>query len=493
MLDIMESSSTSAASAPLRILLSADGRLGVVFLRQAASPASSSSSSSSHSLGTSILGVSLFVFVFAAAPPLRVESFAACATIILTLVTPSLPAQQDDGLGSLTLFSLPRMNWGATGCLRTFQCANVRIAAWDAFTMRNLLWPVSVVPITDTTTTKAACGSHSDIVRVRETPGYLLLNDEDDGFRLTWIVDRDWWGTTSAGGGIHDVGESILSVTPTRNDIVAVPERRAWEQCSNNDSDDPLNIPQHSDDGRIKIDGGITVVFEAFLSVEALLSDILQRRKHLLPSRPITDARPKFPDFSYSLIATSPCGRMIDLIITFESKKSAAVAVFLRVDVFTQAYEELDWIRNTATPTVVSNNNSNSNKSNTRSNTSSLRKWSNLLALKRRARDMRVGPYSISPDHDFFGHWGPLPGEMFYEIAAPAADDDTAKSQKQWHDYLDGLKWNASPDVTLTPPNRISYKLLYPYCNVITNAAVIKGTPVLRMTCQDSPIQIVYG
>jgi hypothetical protein len=361
------------------------------------------------------------------------------------------------------------MNLGATGSLRTFQCANVRIGAWNAFTMRNLLWPVPVIPTTSTATT-------NKIVEVREIPGYLLFNDEDDGFRLTWIADSDWRRTPTLS--VPELGESTLSVKPSRSDIVAVPERCAWEACHADQHQAKVMLQ----DERIKVDGGISVVSEAFLSVEALLSDVFQRRKHLLPTRQSTDARPIFPDFSYSLIATSACGRMVDLIITFESKKNTAVGVFLRVDLFTQAYEELDWIRNTA------NNNN-------RTNASSLRKWSNLLALQRRAREMRIGPYSVRPDHDYYGHWGPLRGEIFYEhpTASIDADDDPMHNQKHWQDYLDGVKWNAAPDVaTLMSPTRISYKLLYPDCEVITNAAVTKGTPVFRMTCQDSPIQIVY-
>ena len=83
--------------------------------------------------------------------------------------------QEDGPVGNLVIFSLPTPE--APGNAQSiFQCCNVRFAAHSSPSPRNLLWRVRNAPT-------------KKFDQIIEAPGYLFINDEEDGFRLSWALD----------------------------------------------------------------------------------------------------------------------------------------------------------------------------------------------------------------------------------------------------------------------------------------------------------------
>jgi hypothetical protein len=202
---------------------------------------------------------------------------------------------------------------------------------------------------------------------------------------------------------------------------------------------------------------GISVVSEAFLHIEILLGDIIAGRKGVSEQH---------PEFNYNVISVDSAGRVADLIITFIRKtKSVSLGVFVQVDLFTGKYQEQDWVRSLGAK-----------------DTSSLRKWCNTLALNRRMRQLRAGPYSIEAKHSI--DWCRLCKESYFDHDE---EDDAAPSV--WQEYVG----SAESILTRKPPKFISLSSLYPACDLVSNKAIISCLPVASLRCKHSPIELVYG
>ena len=355
--------------------------------------------------------------------------------------------KDDEELGNLVLFAFPStLSQTATiPMIPTMTCSNVRIGGKDDFTMRNRLWKTSCIPV------HSLHENRHIATHISNQSSYLFLHDEDDGFRLSWIADK-----RVSLGDLKSISDSTLNNHPTRDDIITRVLDSSWEQSSS------LNSPY------------IQVVMEAFFHADALVDEIRSKRREVFHYNDI-----KCPDFHYRLISVSPCGREIKIVLVFSNhvrqlqvvKKArpfpTSVGVFVQIDLFTQAYREIEW-----------------GQCGYQLDSTSLRGWASLLALNRRMQDQRLGPFSLAkcPKWVECNDWSPFLIEENSE-GEPA-------SHVTWSQYLTDMK---STKIKVMTPPKIPYSMLYPDADVFSNDAVRMGRPVSTLKCRSGVTELIYG
>ena len=196
------------------------------------------------------------------------------------------------------------------------------------------------------------------------------------------------------------------------------------------------------------------------------------------------------PDYFYNLISVSDDGRVITLVLVFALGKSgnsnvsggtkqrrtpAAVGLFLQYDYFNNIYDEMEWVQH---PTL--------------SDARFLRSWSNTLALNWQMRENDIGLYSIPPDN--YGKRAPLLQNQAAKDIRFHEDDSRADEL----DDFDPSVWKFSVkrddqvNSSSLSPKDIAMSSLYPFCDVISNKAVIAAEPVMKIGCRDAPIKLSY-
>jgi len=439
-----------AANIPIKVLLSQCESVGVAFLHHSTAAWNSSSGGSntfseSPAHGEDVLGT---IVIFAATP----------TTVI--------------GKGSSSR---------STRLTTSYHLSNVRIGGWNAFTMRNLLWPTTLIPTTHVNTNES--DSPTTFQYLRQTlSAYMLFNDEDDGFRITWISISE--------SSLEN--EEILctskpsTIRPTRNDIVTKSEDNVWEIITSDsqtgcypntkeDEDDNVNFQSKSKDG-------LRIAFELYLHIDALLSDIMSRRQaSLFKNTPYQNERVSFmPDFYYNLVSVSPDNLRVTVIIVFSNKEKqmhstkkvpSALGVFVQVNLFDQSYNEIKWLQH---PTLSDD-------------AASMNQWCNSLALNWRMKECRVGVFCLDSAEvgSKFDSWTCKTHEE-------NADDDLVDDRNinLWSDYITAKK---AQGAAAKVPKDISMLSLYPHCDIITNRAVVQHIPVKRIPSRSSPIELIYG
>lgn len=338
----------------------------------------------------------------------------------------------------MVIFSLPQGHRHGR-FTRAMQCINVRMGANTSFTLRNLLWRVDETPLRGT-------GSLAMFDSVLQLPGYMLFNDEEDGFRITWVLDQ--WNLEESACKREIRNSPLQSGFVATTPILSVQD--TWEELQ---YDAYSGRRVFLDDGATV--SGVSVANEVFLHVDILLGEILNRRKGVYET---------YPDYYYNLISVTNGGRVAQLVIAFLRKeKPGSLGIFVNVDLFTGKAQELDWVKSTGTM-----------------DTSSLRAWSNSLALNRRMRHVGAGPFSINTK----GHsrdWGLLCKELYCDW-----DEEDDYDSAFWSEFVGNTQ-------AKRPPKFISFASIYPDCDLVTNHAITSCLPVSSLQCKNSPIQLVYG
>ena len=439
----------AAANTPVRMLFSRDGRIGVAIVL--------------HSTAAT-----------EASPALPNATFVGSPAV-----------QDEDALGTIFAFPLPgsteRFGRRVNTRVKSLKCSNVRVIGnLRSHSFRNMLWPTRSVPSLVSICQDAGSAWCNGFYI---SNGYLLLNDEDDGYRMTWLV----LGRSSASHqrALHLMSESTVSSMATkaaRSDIICKPDYAVWENvwsdrftgciCSTKSGDAESEEEQ------------IHVECEAYFSIEALLSDIMARRKKMFASCS------SLPDYFYNLISVSDDGRVITLVLVFalgkcgssnvsggtkQRRSPAAVGLFLQYDYFNNEYDEMEWVQH---PTL--------------SDARFLRNWSNTLALNWQMRENDIGLYSIPPIN--YGKRAPLLQNQAAKNIRFHEDDSCADEL----DDFDPSVWKPSVkrddqvhSSSLLPKN-IAMSSLYPFCDAISNKAVIAAEPVMTIGCRDAPIKLSY-
>ncbi|KAL7546437.1 hypothetical protein ACHAWF_017396 [Thalassiosira exigua] len=394
--------SSPAATTPVRILLSRDGSLGVAF----------------------------FLHSDAAA------------------------AAEEDVLGTIVAFEPPGHRCAAGPSARrtkSLRCASVRVGGWDSFALRNSLWPTSFVPVQ---------GPAGRLELRRASSAYVLLNDEDDGFRIAWLTTDEAFNDDDDDDGVRFDPPTAPpdAVRPTRNDIVVETEGDAWETCAS-----------HAESGRVLDDRagrfrGPDIAHEAYLRIDALLLDILSRRRRSSPFErsPYRNERVSFlPDFYYGLVHASPDDTTLLVVVVFSNRETRigssqrvppALGVYVEVNLSDGSYRELEWVQHPSCHDAPS-----------------LKRWRDALGLDRRTKERRAG---------MFGPGRPV-GLTREDIDKDLGDDVDIG--------IRGARRRGAPKDATTAAS------LYPQCDTISNRRVRDAIPVERIASRESPVELVYG
>jgi hypothetical protein len=398
-----------------------------------------------------------------------------CVTRLSKSMEILLVPQDDIPLGTLVLFPLPGNGQGVTNTTTTtFQCTNVRIGAPSAFTSHNLLWRVTLIPSSTPPTTTTSSINYStatkllayqerqplllcnEIVRL---PGHLLFNDEDDGYRLTWVVDSRW-DMAEVGCGLSTSEESSVVSFLQGNGAKSSHEpiltrQSSWEKvgsskleckmshnakrqgdgnqgsnCGGKRTTTPTSTTTSAANDVVEVDdSGLTIACEAFLNVETLLMEILSHFKSMKDER--------HPEYYYNLISVTHGGRVAELVVAFlthptstapsstpimmmtttastppktqhQQRQRRQLAFFVQVDLFHRgSFRVLEWVQHpkpapsSTTTTAAARNGMARGREGAAvaaaAESVQLRKWCNVLALNRRLRSVGAGPYSIHP------------------------------------------------------------------------------------------------
>jgi len=308
---------------------------------------------------------------------------------------------------------------------------------------------------------------------IRSNCGYIIFNDEDDGYRIFWInllpkADEEIFLYSS---------HSRQAIQPKRFDIIGVPHENAVnEVISDSLSGLTIGLNRCSDDGQ-----QLGVAFEAYLHIDALLCDILERRKNLFFTENSEEegqgsACVKLPEFFYNLISTSDDGRTLTIVIAFSHPRfiescektsrlhksknkcsAAAIALYVALDLFDSSYSELGWVQH-----------------NSRHGAVFLRQWSNTLAVNRRMIEMRVGVFCVGDDVL------PIATRSLHSFGIKTHESnchDTSDTDVDlWQPFvLEKLKMK-----NIHAPKKVAMSSLYPFCDVISNEAVTLYKPVTK-------------
>jgi len=371
--------------------------------------------------------------------------------------------------------------------------------------MRNSLWPATRIP------TKMGgnhlhknmdskennfCNSSSPFLchALRKSlSAYVLFNDEDDGYRITWIA---------VDGGFDDDDEPIPhansssfenspnSVRPTRKDIVVPSDDDSlgsnWEECfsdpvtGHRTNDDALHLSSHR--------SSLNIAFEVYLRIDALLSDILSRRQSsLFQQSPYYNNTFFMPEFFYNLISACPDSLKVKVVIVFSNKEKmmmhsssakmavpSALGIFAEVNLFDQTYDELKWVQHPSCKYAFS-----------------MKQWCHSLALNWRMKECRVGVFCVDGCRP-----GPKMDQWVGQTHECNVDEDLLDDVNAdlWNGYVERLNNEHSKRKGMVAaPKDVSMSSLYPYCDVITNRAVHSAIPVKRIASRNSPIELVYG
>ena len=359
----------------------------------------------------------------------------------------------DEGpVGTMVLFSAPRGQRDGSSRVTTWQCTNVKMWAGTRFSYRNLLWQVEGVPVAADLHKKTERDPNT--VRVHRLPATLFLNDEEDGFRLTWASEHKL-GTL---GDERVVDNDVLLSSPLGtcvNPSVRILSFEAtWERFDSDGLNGGRILPA------VKEPVGVSVLSEGYLHIEVLLRDVLLKRKGVAEQKP--------SEFFYNLVSVTNAGRVAELIVTFiRTTRPGSLGFFVKVDLYTGQYQEQNWVKNVHAQ-----------------HPSTLRQWCNALALNQRMKSLRVGPYAIRLDHIM--DWSRLCTETDRGFDPDKADDFTPRF---WEEYVEG----EGPVATRKIPKLISYSTLYPDCDFITNKAITDFCPAVSLQGHDSPTELVYG
>lgn len=327
--------------------------------------------------------------------------------------------------GSLVCFNLK------SGTTAT--CPTVRLGGCTT-TIRNFLWNVSQVPI-------LSSGTGWSCHDAMQTRAHLVLNDEYDGFRLTWLVSPD---TCYPRAPMSRMTLPQRNVPTTRNQNFLALER-TWQGDTS------------------------MIAAEVYLQIDSLLHDIRSRRCQLFDCNNLI-----IPMFGYHLVSVDDSGRFVTLAICFSNPNQPSMfAVIVKVDVYIQSYQEIEWAR------LVLNNNSVPSRKEDR-----LRSYSERFALHQRMKEMHIGPFALRPVRAGVDRMTGCDWRFLLDHSSNADHDER-------HDWHKIRQWERHTQVKEFAKS-IAMGTLYPDCSLFTNAPVRFGLPVPVLTCRSGKTKLVY-
>ena len=369
----------------------------------------------------------------------------------------------------------------------------------------NLLWKAAQVP------SNAHKSNIWKIDQICEVPAYLLLIDDAEGYRMVWIAESEWsinyrsvqedesidpaqlfLGHDTPGGNLRWRGPArpvLIPIStaepPYWNERVChVQNGVTWDSTEYEDNDMEPHGPRISKPVRRR--GHIRITEECQLLVLSLLSDILERRPSLRKAASTVPSRQPFhlniPDYAYELVSTCCKGRVVKLVLGFPTAATTTtrknentgllahqgkdkncldryVAVLLALDIWTQQYCEIQWVK-VSRGTGSSSDGINSPSLSTRIQN---------LAFEFRTKEI----------------FGTCQTEQSGEVHQVKPHDEESD--------MDTLACNRRQSfVSLESRDGASHNSLYPDCDAFSNRNVLRGLPVMSISCR-APVRLIYG
>ncbi|KAG7361089.1 hypothetical protein IV203_036189 [Nitzschia inconspicua] len=365
------------------------------------------------------------------------------AMICRKVFNDTIGESQTETTGTLVLFTMPRV-LGAS--VKVYTCQNVQMSSVSQGIVRNLLWQVWVIPLSRNSNDQACCYA--------SVPGYVVFHDEEDGYRITWCTEDSF---------LHDEGrlfDLVDGSSPLKNRVVPtqpiLTRQQTWEEATcDRKSGNYLPLSEAS----VSSVDHLSVGHEAYLHVELLLADVLSKRKGFSET---------ISDFFFSLISLHNGGRVANLVIAFaRTRKACSIGVFVDIDLFTGCYEELDWVKEASTDTTT------------------LKLWCQKLAINRRMKHVRAGPYAVSEKSTV--DWSCI----VQDTNSIDYDEEDDFDEGVWRDFVE--RKGPRTFSQLAVPKMITLSSLYPDCDIVSNEALLRCEPVKCMRTRDAPIQLLYG
>ena len=324
----------------------------------------------------------------------------------------------------------------------TATCPTVRLGG-STTTIRNFLWSVSQVPM-------LSSGTVWSCHHANQTRAHLFLNDEYDGFRLTWFVSPSTYSAPSP------ISQNTLfprkDPATTRNSRF-IEREQTWQGDTN------------------------MIAAEAYLHIDSLLHDIRSRRCQVFDCKSHI-----IPIFGYHLVSVDDSGRLVTLVICFSNPNQPSMfAVVVKVDVYTQSYQEIEWAQLVWNDRIVPSRKEDR-----------LRSYSERFALNQRMKELRIGPFSLQPTHAggaavrrsgvskmTSGDW-----RFLLDHSSNANHDE----RHDWHKVRQFESCAQHREFARS----IAMASLYPDCSLFTNAPVRLGLPVQVLKCRSGKTELVY-
>ena len=370
-----------------------------------------------------------------------------------------------DETASMVFFTLPRRQLSCKTYLdddaskdnvgRIFEFSNVTLFSNDS--RRKFLWCVECIPNKDDLSHGTTRNLYNTYFRA---PGYLLFNDEGDGFRLTWASEECFLVSSVLEKVLTDSHFVACNRDSTNGVNILSQQNTSWieKRCHGVTGESIIHDPSAPDKPS---QAQVGIINESFLHIDILLADILSRRKGMSETH---------PDFCYSLISVNHIGRIAEFVIVFtRKKKSSSLGVFVKIDLFSGLFVELDWVQSKGTKDTLS-----------------LQKWCNKLALNRRMKEMRAGPFSVEEKNPL--DWTRLSKETF----GFDNDEEDDYDESYWRDFVQQEGANVGKTIRQAP-KLVTLSSLYPCCDIITNHPIISCDPVMSIRAKASPIQLAYA
>lgn len=320
----------------------------------------------------------------------------------------------------------------------TATCPTVRLGG-SLTTIRNFLWSVSQVPIISPGTVWSCHDAH-------QTRAHLFLNDEYDGFRLTWLVSPNTCYPPSP------LSKSTLS---PRKDTANTtkPSFIELEQTWQGDSS--------------------MIAAEAYLHIDSLLHDIRSRRRQVFDYKSHI-----IPMFGYHLVSVDDSGRQVKLVICFSNPNQPSMfAVVVKIDVYTQSYQEIEWAQLVLQSGIVPSRKEDR-----------LRSYSERFALHQRMKEMCIGPFALQPTKTGGGLGVSRMTNGDWRFLLDHSSNADHDERHDWHKVRIYERHAQVKEFARS----VAMATLYPDCSLFTNAPVRLGLPVQVLKCRSGKTELVY-
>lgn len=229
-------------------------------------------------------------------------------------------------------------------------------------------WRVNNVPWQSQGTEPSTTLSPSLVTSMVEIPAYLFLLEFQSTIRLTWFSEISWRLEHTPQWAIRSVAVADGSIVP-QTPILRPVSADSWtEYCCDGLTRVPMMGSKCQPADQLKVQ------FEATLSLESLLIDIVCRRPQLFGGA-VTDGS-LLPKYVCDIIRVRDQGRTLDVMLCIDSHATKTrYGVSVEVDLFTGTYKEGEWVRRWNSGHCKIQN---------------INHWSRQLSLNRRVRELNL-------------------------------------------------------------------------------------------------------